>query len=162
LTVLIERSLIRFRVVARTEEYVPQKRKVNAFGGEGHRLGNVTSPLTTTPVAATTATPTAPATNSTDDIKQHEEAARTGLNLNAANPTTQVQIRLADGSRMAIRVNLTHTVGDLRTYICTARPAYAPTPFMLMTTFPNHPLEDEKLTVEQAKLQNAVIVQRLQ
>ena len=31
------------------------------------------------------------------------------------------QVRLADGSRLIVKLNHTHTVSDLRTYISTAR-----------------------------------------
>lgn len=39
------------------------------------------------------------------------------LNVDASQPTTSIQIRLADGSRLSGRFNLTHTINDLRTYV---------------------------------------------
>lgn len=42
-----------------------------------------------------------------------------------------------------------------------ARPQYALSPFVLLTTFPNKELTDESLTLQQANLLNAVIVQRV-
>lgn len=41
-----------------------------------------------------------------------------------------------------------------------ARPQYESSSFVLMTTFPNKELQDETQTLEQAKLLNAVIVQK--
>lgn len=58
-------------------------------------------------------------------------------------------------------MNLTHTISDIRNYICNSRPHYAATTFILMTTFPNKELEDESLTIKEAQLANASIVQRL-
>lgn len=43
--------------------------------------------------------------------------ASENLNLDATQPTTTIQIRLADGSRLSGRFNLSHTVDDLRAYI---------------------------------------------
>lgn len=42
-----------------------------------------------------------------------------------------------------------------------ARPEYAPASFALMTTFPNKELTDENQSLADAKLLNAVIVQRM-
>lgn len=124
---------------------------MQSFAGEGHRLGNVTAAVAT-PVEL----------GSGEQAKKSEEEARQNLKLDETKPTTVVQVRLADGSRLTIKVNLNHTISALRTYICTARPTYSASPFILMTTFPNVQLEDESLTIEDAKLQNAVVVQRLQ
>ena len=37
--------------------------------------------------------------------------------VDQTKPTTSVQIRLADGTRIVCRMNLTHTVGDIRNFI---------------------------------------------
>lgn len=68
------------------EEYVPVKQPVRAFGGEGHRLGNVT-PAVTVPVP-------------TGDPKENAAAAQAQLNVDESKPVTSVQIRLSDGSRL--------------------------------------------------------------
>lgn len=49
----------------------------------------------------------------------------------------------------------------VREFICAARPSEAAREFQLMTTFPNKVLEDEDLTIEEANLKNASIVQKL-
>lgn len=82
------------------EDYVPERRP---FGGSGNRLG---SPV---PGLAPASAP-APA--------GAERASVTTLfEVDQTQPTTTVQIRLADGTRMPCRMNLTHTVGDLRSFI---------------------------------------------
>lgn len=52
-------------------------------------------------------------------------------------------------------------ISDVRRFIMGSRPAMAAVEFLLMTTFPNKELRDESLTLSQAGLLNAVIVQRL-
>ncbi|XP_037067896.1 NSFL1 cofactor p47-like [Pollicipes pollicipes] len=115
-------------------------------------------------------------------------AARAALGLDEAQPTTSVQVRLADGSRLIIKLNLSHTIGDLRRYIVTyplRRRAWGTlrsfsffayafrcvmhclpvmltegTPFSLLTTFPSKELTDDSLSVQDGQLQNAAILQR--
>lgn len=44
-------------------------------------------------------------------------SANEQLNVNASQPTTMIQVRLADGSRLSARFNHSHTVSDIRSYI---------------------------------------------
>mmetsp|Transcript_42073 Transcript_42073/g.105554 ORF Transcript_42073/g.105554 Transcript_42073/m.105554 type:complete len:187 (-) Transcript_42073:133-693(-) len=74
-------------------------------------------------------------------------------------PATSIQIRLADGSRMVAKFNLTHTVGDIRRFIRISRPDMA-TAYQLMTAFPSAALSDNEQTIQAAGLQNAVIIQK--
>lgn len=47
----------------------------------------------------------------------NETAARAEVPLTPDTPTTSIQIRLADGSRLVGTFNHNHTVGDIRRYI---------------------------------------------
>lgn len=82
------------------------------FKGSGQKLGSPVANIVTnrTPVAA--AAPASPT-----EVANHEATARDALNLNAEAPLTTLQIRLADGSRLAAQFNLTHTVSDIRRFI---------------------------------------------
>lgn len=132
----------------RHEQFVAPARARLAFVGEGHRLGSVT------PTLSRPAVPTPP--------REHtEQNAKAGVHLNDALPTTNIQIRLSDGSKLVARMNHTHTIGDIRKYIVTARPEYEAATFILLTTFPHKELTDDKATLKDANLLNAVIVQRL-
>lgn len=64
--------------------------------------------------------------------------------------------RFADTS-LVVKVNLDHTVADLRALVAASRSDTRP--FVLQTTFPSRELPDGE-TVEQAGLKNAVVVQR--
>lgn len=83
------------------------------------------------------------------------------LQTDDSQPTTMIQIRLADGSRVATRFNQTHTVDDIRRFIALARPAYANQRFTLLTTFPSKELQDGSVTIRDAGLLNAALLQRL-
>jgi UBX domain-containing protein 1 len=85
-------------------------RLFQAFAGQGQMLG---SP------APTVATLAAAAPTSAGATASNEQKAISQLNLVESEPTTSVQIRLADGSRLVGRFNHTHTVGQLRQYIIT-------------------------------------------
>eukprot|EP01128_Nolandella_sp_AFSM9_P001845 TRINITY_DN12250_c0_g1_i1.p2 TRINITY_DN12250_c0_g1~~TRINITY_DN12250_c0_g1_i1.p2 ORF type:complete len:311 (-),score=92.95 TRINITY_DN12250_c0_g1_i1:148-1080(-) len=72
---------------------------------------------------------------------------------------TTLQVRLHDGSRMKVRLNLTHTIGELRSHIEANHPTGKA--FELRTTFPPKALSDDSLSIEAAGLANAAVVQRL-
>nr|XP_050040390.2 NSFL1 cofactor p47-like [Dermacentor andersoni] len=134
----------------RHEQFVvPQRAKVMAFEGTGHRLGAVT------PTLSRRSSATIP------PLEHLEANAKKAIKLNESLPTTNVQIRLSDGSRLVAHMNQTNTVADIRKYIVIARPEYEAATFALMTTFPCKELTDEKATLKEANLLNVVIVQRL-
>lgn len=76
------------------------------------------------------------------------------------NPFFSLQIRLADGSRLVGHFNHGHTVAQIRQYITTARPQYETQPFNLLSTYPSKILDDS-LTLKEAGLLNAAIMQKL-
>ncbi|KAK6630646.1 hypothetical protein RUM43_014631 [Polyplax serrata] len=131
------------------EEFVAVKPKLKAFSGKGSVLG---SPTPNSVMA--------PTSTSDQDRNTNEEKAKSLLSVNTAEPTTTIQIRLADGSRLAATLNHTHTVAELREFIKIARPEYCGRGFKLMTTFPNRDLEDDKTLVD-AGILNSAIMQRL-
>jgi len=61
---------------------------------------------------------------------------------------------------MVARFNLTHTVADIRAFLNQCRPGPPPT-YVLMMLMPRTILTDETLTLEQAGLANAVVVQSI-
>lgn len=92
----------------RHEDYKKAPRNVKKFDGSGHTLG---SPVPDVEMAI-----------AKDPVEQgsqetNEARAIEILNLNTSAPVTNVQIRLADGSRIARQFNTSHTVNDIRQYI---------------------------------------------
>ncbi|KAJ7063890.1 SEP-domain-containing protein [Mycena amicta] len=143
------------QVQRRTEEdYVPPPPK--PFSGTGNRLGAATAPTTsasTSASASSSSADAAPAGRSAASINTRFEVDQT-------RPMTSVQIRLADGTRIVCRMNLTHTVGDLRNFINASRPENLARAYTIGTTFPNRVLQDDTQTVEAAGVGGAVVVQR--
>jgi len=141
----------------RTEEFISKKTRFQAFHGQGQMLG---SPAPTVATAAPTESSAASA-SAGDSPAANEQRATAQLNLIDSEPVTSVQIRLADGSRLIGRFNHTHTVGQLRQYLITARPQYSRQNFVLMTTYPPRELSDAQATLKDASLLNATIMQRI-
>lgn len=129
------------------EDYRPPPKARNPFGGQGQRLGspvpNVILPPTHTSPSASHPGP---------------GAQRPSLTVDETQAATSIQFRLADGSRLRSRFNESHTVGDLYSFASASRPSSGP--FVLMTTFPNKVLEDRAATIKDARLINAVVVQK--
>merc|ERR1712071_352507 len=133
----------------REEEFVREKVKVQSFGGSGNVLGSI-APSVAAPVASPS-----------QDPAQTEATAQSQAKVDSSQPLASVQVRLADGSRLVVKLNHSHTVADLRNYILVARPQYAGTSFALMTTFPNKELTEETQTLSSAGLVGAAVLQRL-
>lgn len=77
--------------------------------------------------------------------------------VDESQPVAQIQVRLANGGRLLARLNHTHTVADLRTFIDASHPS---APYTLHTTFPTRELEVGQ-GIGEGKLGGSVVVQRL-
>ena len=130
----------------RDEEYEPPKNKYVLYN-DGYKLGSPT--------------PTVVSNASASDRENNEQRAKQSLKLDESKPTTQIQIRLSDGSRLVIKANQTHTIRDLRVYINTARPEYFGRVYSLNSSFPNKELTEEQQSLKDANVLNAVITQKL-
>jgi len=133
----------------REEEFVKPSVKARPFQGSGNVLGSIAPS-----VAPPTASPTL-------DPAQAEKAAQQKLKLDETKPVANIQVRVADGSRLIVKLNHTNTVGDLRLYINTARPQYQGVQYSLLTTFPNKELTEDTATIASAGLVGAAVLQRL-
>jgi len=136
LEALAQGADLNIELIKKNEEYKPPvKPKVVAFSGSGHALGE----FNIIPVA----TKTAASLIIVDDSKV----------------TTNIQVRLSDGSRLTIKCNLIHTIGDIRAHIEATKPSGKA--MELRLSYPNKILADNNQTVQEAGLLNATIVQRL-
>ncbi|KAF8509775.1 SEP-domain-containing protein [Hysterangium stoloniferum] len=159
---------VELRVTRRlNDDYVePPKRPLGTFEGQGHRLGapvpelgdslSVSQTMQSIPGAFPV---TFPVTFPIAPVER--ENLSTHFEVDQTLPTTSIQVRLADGTRLVARMNLHHTIGDIRNFINASRPGSSATPYAIQTTFPNRVLEDDSQTIEQAGLKNSVVVQRL-
>ncbi|XP_053785999.1 UBX domain-containing protein 2B isoform X1 [Desmodus rotundus] len=128
------------------QEYIKPRWRFKAFSGEGQKLGSLTPEIVSTPSSP-------------------EEEDKSILNavvlIDDSVPTTKIQIRLVDGSRLIQRFNSTHRILDVRDFIVQSRPEFATLDFILVTSFPNKELTDESLTLQEADILNTVLLQQL-
>ncbi|XP_050680633.1 NSFL1 cofactor p47 [Leptidea sinapis] len=154
---LVGRGQVRLSLEDKRQEEAPRNvPKSQPFSGKGHLLGSPTPAI----VGAAEPAPPAPA----QDRTQHLRQAQLILATDDQKPTTTIQIRLADGSRVTGRFNESHTVDDLYQYVTRAEPQYEARPFILLTAYPSAELTeaDRALTLKAANLLNSTVMQRLQ
>ncbi|KAK4421369.1 Plant UBX domain-containing protein 4 [Sesamum alatum] len=142
------RTAVHVNLVRRDENYPePQVRRA-AFQGVGRTLGS-SSPAESVP-ETTAAAPlhSAPSPSA-------------GLVVDRSLPSTSIQLRLADGTRMVAHFNYHHTIADIRSFIDASRPDGSRTYQLQTVGFPPKVLTDYSQTIEQAGLLNSVVVQKL-
>ncbi|KAL5512443.1 hypothetical protein ACEPAG_3435 [Sanghuangporus baumii] len=144
------------------EDYVAPQRSHQVFEGAGQRLGAPTPPIVGAGASSSSAIPAASTSAGTTSRADEADSLQTKFEVDQSKPTTSIQVRLADGTRMICRVNLTHTIRDIRNFINASRPENLTRSYSISTvsTFPNRVLDDDAQTIEAAKLQNSVVVQR--
>ncbi|KAI6015327.1 hypothetical protein F5J12DRAFT_817518 [Pisolithus orientalis] len=146
------------------EDYVPEKRPTKAFSGSGNRLGSPVPNFTHGASTSATMPGSFPSASSSSSTTRNPPAARERIDtlfaVDQTQPTTTVQVRLADGTRLPCRMNHTHTVGDIRNFINAARPENTSRPYTIGTTFPNRVLDNDSQSIKDAGLINSVVVQR--
>lgn len=137
------------------ENYVAPKKKYRAFGGQGQRLGSPT------PGLASASSSSAVESNAAAPSDANSYASQT-MTIDESQPTLQLQIRLADGSRLASRFNTTHTIDDVYDFVSRSSPISLGRPWVLMTTFPSKELSDKSVVLGQINefKRGGVIVQK--
>jgi len=113
----------------------------------GRTLGSSSTPAATEPTVASIPLNTAPTPSM-------------GLVVDQTLPSTSVQLRLADGTRMVAHFNYYHTINDIRSFIDASRPGSARNYQLQMMEFPPKVLSDQAQTIEQAGLANSVVIQK--
>lgn len=134
----------------RPAEYVSSAPKVASFTGAGQKLGSVTPTLSS---------PTPGTDNSAG--KSDDSVQPNPVEIDNSKPTTNIQIRLADGSRLVGTFNHHHTIGDIRRFINTSSPQSRERNYILLSPFPRKELVNDNDTIEQSGLVNSVVMQHL-
>ncbi|XP_032149881.1 UBX domain-containing protein 2A [Sapajus apella] len=116
------------------------------FSGQGHRLGSATPKIV----------------SKAKSIEVENKNNLSTVLLNNLEPVTNIQIWLANGKRIVQKFNISHRVSHIKDFIEKYQGSQRSPPFFLATALPVLRLLDETLTLEEADLQNAVIIQRLQ
>uniref|UniRef100_A0A8C3XPY4 UBX domain-containing protein 2A n=1 Tax=Chelydra serpentina TaxID=8475 RepID=A0A8C3XPY4_CHESE len=129
------------------EVYVLKKPIFHPFSGQGYRLGSATPRIIS---------------KVKKDLEAENKRPLPSVTLSDLEPVTNIQIWLADGERIVQKFNVSHRISHVRDFITKYQGSQGSVPFSLTTSLPFLELLDETLTLEEANLQNAVIVQRLQ
>lgn len=125
----------------------PVKRHI-PFQGVGRTLDSTTTPADASePTVATTCLNSAPVPSM-------------GLVVDESSPSTSIQLRLADGTRMVSRFNQHHTIRDIHAFIDALRPSGVRTYQLLTMGFPPKQLGDLDQTIEEAGIANSVVIQK--
>ncbi|XP_006342266.1 plant UBX domain-containing protein 4-like isoform X3 [Solanum tuberosum] len=90
-----------------------------------------------------------------------DPAPSVGLVVDQTQPSTSIQVRLADGTRMVSRFNFQHSIRDIRGFIDASRPSGSRSYQLQTVGFPPKELSDLDQTIEQADLANSVVIQKL-
>ncbi|KAH9605597.1 hypothetical protein KSS87_017048 [Heliosperma pusillum] len=141
------RTQVHVNLIRRDENCPEPEKRTVAFQGVARTLGGSTSATESEQTDATPMNSAPPPT--------------AGLVVDQNQPSTSIQLRLADGTRMVAHFNYHHTVNDIRAFIDASRPSGS-RPYQLQTVgFPPKPLTDNNQTIEQAGLANSVVIQKL-
>ena len=81
------------------------------------------------------------------------------VRVDAAQPTTTIAVKLLDGRRERVVLNLTNTVRDLQAKVA-ALNGHQGAPFVLLAGFPPKPLAVADATIDGAGLKGAAVTQQ--
>ncbi|GAB2285249.1 Plant UBX domain-containing protein 4 [Dionaea muscipula] len=145
------RTKVQIGLVRKDENCPEPEKRQKAFQGVGRTLGSSSSSIVIPPPATFTAT--RPVTSAPSPTM--------GLVVDPNLPSTSVQLRLADGTRMVSRFNHHHTIRDIRGFIDASRAGGSGGAYKLqMMGFPPKELNDLDQTIEEAGLANSVVIQK--
>ncbi|CAN6921366.1 unnamed protein product [Brassica oleracea] len=131
----------------RRDEKCPEREKPKvAFQGVGRTLGGASSS-------------TPPNLSNPTDVAAVPSPSQS-LVVDETLPSTSIQLRLADGTRMVAKFNNHHTVNDIRAFIDFSRPGNPINYSLQVMGFPPKPLTDPFQTIDQAGLANSVVIQK--
>ncbi|CAN6920852.1 hypothetical protein HID58_041402 [Brassica napus] len=131
----------------RRDEKCPEREKPKvAFQGVGRTLGGASSS-------------TPPILSNPTDVAAVPSPSQS-LVVDETLPSTSIQLRLADGTRMVAKFNNHHTVNDIRAFIDFSRPRNPINYSLQVMGFPPKPLTDPFQTIDQAGLANSVVIQK--
>jgi UBX domain-containing protein 1 len=135
----------------------PPKSTLQSFTGRGHRLGDLAEPSSSS--SSSSSPPSGQAKTTTSSTPQKSIVPEP--NIDKSQPTTTLQLRLADGSRINATFNSGNTVVQLHAYITSVSPSNRP--FSLLAGRPPLKLaHDDGRSLTEANLLNTVIIQQWQ
>ncbi|KAG5246683.1 UBA and UBX domain-containing protein [Salix suchowensis] len=147
------RSSVHVNLIRRDQKCPePEKQRNVAFQGIGRTLGSTSALPASEPTADSAPLSSAPLSSA--------PAPLMGLVVDKTLPSTSIQLRLADGTRMVAHFNNSNTVNDIRSFIDASRPGGARNYQLQMMGFPPKLLTEPTQTIEKAGLSNSVVIQK--
>ncbi|KAF3451768.1 hypothetical protein FNV43_RR07864 [Rhamnella rubrinervis] len=141
------RSSVHVNLIRRNENCPEPEKQHAPFQGVGRTLGSGSAPVPDGPTVVSTPLTTAPTPSEVPAVDE-------------TLPSTSIQLRLADGSRLIARLNYHHTISDIRAFLDASRPG-GPRNYQLQVMgFPPKLLNDPTQTIELAGLANSVVIQK--
>ncbi|EHB12634.1 UBX domain-containing protein 2A [Heterocephalus glaber] len=127
----------------KNEVCTSMKPAFHPFSGRGHRLGSATPKII----------------SKTRTIEVESKNNLSAVSLNNSEPITNIQIWLANGKRIIQKFKISR-ISHIKDFIEKYHEFLSSSPFSLATALPFLRSLDEMLTLEEADLRNAVIVQK--
>lgn len=137
---------VHVNLIRRDEDCPVRETTYVPFQGLGRTLGSSSS--------------SAPELSAPSTVQPTTGRRSEGLTVDDSKPSTSLQLRLSDGTRMVARFNHHHTIADIRAFIDAARPGSATAYQLQAMGFPPKPLNDLTQTIEEAGLVNSVVIQK--
>ncbi|KAG6420416.1 hypothetical protein SASPL_116943 [Salvia splendens] len=144
-----KRNAVHANLTRREEDYKEPPKKSLPFQGVGRTLGGTSD--TAAPMEA----------RSIHTVLTAAPTPSLGLVVDQAQPSTSIQLRLADGTRMVSRFNNHHTIRDIRGFIDASRPDGPRTYQLQSMGFPPKQLIDLDQTIDETGIANSVVIQKL-
>ncbi|KAL1562365.1 plant UBX domain-containing protein 4-like [Salvia divinorum] len=144
-----KRNAVHANLTRREEDYKEPPKKSLPFQGVGRTLGGTSD--TVAPMEA----------SSVHTVLTAAPTPSPGLVVDQAQPSTSIQLRLADGTRMVSRFNNHHTIRDIRGFIDASRPDGPRTYQLQSMGFPPKQLIDLDQTIDETGIANSVVIQKL-
>ncbi|KAK6149711.1 hypothetical protein DH2020_017236 [Rehmannia glutinosa] len=148
------RSSVHVNLIRRDENCPEPEIRLAPFQGMGRTLGSSSA-------TDSSATDSGPESTVSAPPLHGAPSPSVGLVVDKSLPSTSIQLRLADGTRMVAHFNHHHTIGDIRSFIDASRPGGLRSYQLQTVGFPPKILTDLTQTVEQAGLLNSVVIQKL-
>merc|ERR1712018_83992 len=130
--------------VARAEKMLEEAKK--PFSGKGFTLGS----------------PVSQPSPSMNSLSRPIVPPPPPVEINPALPTTNIQVRTCDGSRMVVKLNHDHTIKDLKQQILSQQETEeGKTSFSIIKMGPPPlPLKNESMTLKEADILGSAVLQR--
>merc|ERR1712083_61438 len=125
---------------AEQEDRLEQMKK-KPFYGKGNVLGAPSAPA---PVVKTRATRPPPPP----------------VPVDAQQPVTSIQVRSGDGSRLVVKLNHSHKIKHLKQQIASQQPEESRSFVLVTCGMPAKPLNNDEMTVKDADIMGAAVLQR--